>query len=551
MSGFSVPRPVLAPPVRAESDPFLLALRRLNAERPIGDRELRKIAFDVFANRIAAAETPLRDYLTHHPKDPDAIWLTARIRLAHGRREDALEHLNECLGLAPDFAAARYELAGQLLQVNQLENAQYHIDDLLSRDGSNPLFRRFKANLLQMTGCYEHALEIFRALLEESPTRAESWVSYGHALRAAGAPETESAEAYRTAIGLQPTYGRAYWSLANMKTFRFTEQEIAAIQDQLQRPELRQEDRIALHFSLGKAFEDMAEYCRSFENYAKGNAAARLRITYDPEQTSARAAAMRAIFTKGFFADRAGVGNATTDPIFVVGFPRSGSTLVEQILSSHSLIEGTAELPCLSDLARQIGERTGVAYPAGLSAVDRAALAGLGEEYLKNTRIYRRSDRPFFIDKTPNNFWHVAMIQLILPNAKIIDVRRHPMACGLSMFRQYFAKTNLRLGELGRAWRDYAELMAHFDTVLPGKVYRVAYERLVEDPEGEIRKLLDYLGLPFGEACLTFYETRRSVRTPSAEQVRRPISRDAVDHWRNYQPWLGPLMQGLGPLFTG
>jgi hypothetical protein len=309
-----------------------------------------------------------------------------------------------------------------------------------------------------------------------------------------------------------------------------------------------------MQFALAKAFEDLGAYDRSFEQYAKANAATRLRIEYDPNTLSSGVAANKALFTSEFLRSRGGVGCKMRDPIFILGRPRSGSTLVEQILSSHSAIEGTAELPYITLLASRLEQRESTTYGTDylkvLAGMEPAALTALGEEYIVDTRVHRKLDRPFFIDKKPGNFAHIGLIHLILPNAKIIDARRHPAASCLSMFKHYSSKGRIRLAELGRFYRDYVELMAHFDRVLPGRIHRVIYEDMIADPEAEVRRLLDYLDLPFEESCLRFYETKRTVLTPSSEQVRRPITGEAVDYWRNFEPWLGTLITSLGSVFT-
>ena len=333
-----------------------------------------------------------------------------------------------------------------------------------------------------------------------------------------------------------------------MKTVGFGDADIAAIQKQLLEPDISPDDRVLLQFALGKAYEDKGVYDRSWEHYAKANAAMRLRVDYDPDTLSSGVAANKQVFTAEFLRSRSGMGCNAAGPIFILGRPRSGSTLVEQILCSHSMVEGTAELPYITALARQ--ETSEKDFPELVEQLGPDMLLGLGQAYLESAHIHRKLGRPFFIDKNPANYFYIGLIQLILPNAKIIDVRRNPAAASLSIFKQYYSRINLRLNELGRFYCDYVELMAHFDRVMPGRVHRVIYEEMVSNPEAEVRRLLDHLGLPFEEACLRFYETERPVLTPSSEQVRRPISNEAVDHWRNYEKWLAPLIKSLGPVFT-
>jgi tetratricopeptide (TPR) repeat protein len=537
----------------AEPDAFAEAAAKLSAQRPLRRSRLQRIAADLRGNRLETAEAELRRDLAEFPDDVDAINLMAQVLTHRGRRREAVLLLARCVELEPEFSAARFNYATVLFQLNRFMTALHELDRLLNSDPSNPLFRQLKANVLEAFGENGPSLAICEELATENPSRADSWVRYGHALRAVGNHD-KAVESYRRAIACQPSFGRAYWSLANMKTVRFGDGDIEAMRKELARTDISQDDRIPLQFSLGKAYEDRRAYERSWEQYAKANAAMRLRIDYDPDSLSTRVATNKALFAPEFFRSLKEIGCKAPDPIFILGQPRSGSTLVEQILSSHSSIDGTAELPYIPALAGRLKEiefaAYGIDYPSVLEKLPPATLTAFGEEYMEDARAHRKLGRPFFIDKTPPNYFHVGMIHVILPNAKIIDVRRHPAACCLSMFKQYFSKTNLRLAELGRRYRDYVELMAHFDRVLPGKIHRVIYEDMVADPEAEVRRLLDYLGLPFEEKCLRFYETKRTVLTPSSEQVRRPITGEAVDYWRVFEPWLGPLINALGSAFT-
>jgi tetratricopeptide (TPR) repeat protein len=380
------------------------------------------------------------------------------------------------------------------------------------------------------------------------------WMSYGHILKTVGR-QADSVAAYRRAIDAAPGLGEAWWSLANLKTVAFGDADIAAMSGALGGSHLSGEDRFHLHFALGKAHEDRGEAEAAFGHYAEGNRLRRAQIDYDPDEIGDHVRRARAFFTAGRFESRKGQGCLAPDPIFVLGMPRAGSTLIEQILASHSRIEGTMELPDIPALAKRLGARKLKAdaslYPECLADLDAVALRALGEEYLEGTRIQRRTGRPFFIDKMPNNWAHAGLIRLILPEAKIIDARRHPLGCCFSNFKQHFARGQgfaYDLAELGRYYSDYVALMAHIDAVQPGRVHRVLYETMIEDPEGEVRRLLDFLGLPFEPACLAFHENARAVRTASSEQVRRPINREGLDQWRPYEAWLGPLKEALGPV---
>ncbi|HJV69471.1 tetratricopeptide repeat-containing sulfotransferase family protein [Ideonella sp.] len=539
----------------AGPDAFALASARLNAQRPVRDARLKQILTVVQSNLFRLAQTQLADYLARHPNDADAINLRARVAARLEQRGEAVALLARCLDIAPGFAAARYHLAYLLCQQNEFEAALKQVDTLLAQDGRNPLFRQMKADILEHLGDSEQVLAICEQLASENPGRAESWIRLGHALRGLGLQD-RSVAAYRQAIECRPSNGQAYWSLANMKTVRFDDADVDAMQAQLERRDIGADDRITLQFSLGKAHEDAGRYEQAFMQYDQANAAMRKRISYDAATLTDGVAANKALFTPAFVQARRGWGCPAPDPIFILGRPRSGSTLVEQILASHSAIEATAELPYVTALAARLNgllpgrPAYGSDYLKPLASMDAAALAELGEEVLRRARLHRRLDRPFFIDKKPANFAHVGLIHLMLPNAKIIDVRRHPAGCCWSMFRTYSSKGRLRLDELGRFYRDYVALMAHFDSVLPGRVHRVIYEDLVRDPEAETRKLLDYLGLPFEPACLRFHETGRAILTPSSEQVRQPINSRAVEHWKHFEPWLGPLVDSLGSVMA-
>jgi tetratricopeptide (TPR) repeat protein len=479
--------------------------------------------------------------------------MLAEVAARIGRNHDAETLLARCVQLAPGFRMARQNYAMVLHRQNKWTASLAEVNHLLEDEPSNPGLRNLKAAVLSRTGDYEDSIALYRAVLRDYPRQPKVWMSLGHALKTAN-HNAEAIEAYRRCIELAPHLGEVWWSLANLKTFRFTPQDVAVMQAQLE-GELTNDDRLHFHFSLGKAFEDAHEYAPAFEHYARGNALRRKLIRYDVAENAAHVTRSKRLFTREFFAQRAGAGCAAADPIFIVGLPRSGSTLVEQILASHSSVEGTQELPDITMLARMIAHRTSRtesnAYPRALEKYSAEELAALGDRYLAQTRIQRKTSRPFFIDKMPNNFAHLGLIHLILPNAKIIDARRHPLGCCFSGFKQQFARGQnytYSLAEIGRYYRDYVELMAHFDAVLPGRVYRVCYENMVDDTEVEVRHLLGYCHLPYESACLRFYENERAVRTASSEQVRTPIYREGLEQWRHYEPWLAPLRQALGPV---
>ncbi|MBU1378486.1 MAG: sulfotransferase [Alphaproteobacteria bacterium] len=522
----------------------------------VGDPDLIKAATALVENRLAVAEQTLRAILMARPTDVAAIRMLAETGMRLGRYDDAENLLARCVELAPGFTAARHNYATVLYRQNKSQAAIAETDRLLADDPGNPGYRNLKAAALARIGEYDQAIALYALVLTDQPRQPKVWMSYGHALKTVGR-QAECIDAYRRCVALAPQFGEAWWSLANLKTVTFGEADVAAMAGQLARADLSDEDRFHLEFALGKAREDAGQFEASFGHYERGNVLRRQGLDYDADETTDQVRRAEALFTPAFLQARAGQGASASDPIFIVGLPRSGSTLVEQILASHSQVEGTQELPDIIALARRLGGKAKRAsesvYPEALAELDPGDLTALGEQYMAGAQVHRKLGRPFFIDKMPNNWAHLGLIHLALPNAKIIDARRHPLGCGFSGFKQHFARGQgftYDLTDIGRYYADYVALMAHFDAVLPGRVHRVIYEQMVADPEAETRSLLAHCGLPFEGACLRFYENDRAVRTASSEQVRRPIFTDAADHWRNYDPWLGPLKASLGPVLA-
>jgi tetratricopeptide (TPR) repeat protein len=516
------------------------------------DPRMRAAGAALYDNRLAEAESLLRTRVRETPTDVAALRMLAEVAARLRRYGDAEVLLRSCAGLAPSFIAARYNLALVLHRQNKPAAALAEIDYCLAKEPHQIGYRNVKAAILGALGEHEESLRLYREVLDAYPNQARIWMSYGHALKTSGRDE-EGIGAYRKSIELLPELGESYWSLANLKTFRFSAQEIGAMRSTLRVKNLDAHERFHFHFALGKALEDEADFDQSFEHYSEGNRLRRLEIRYDADENRERLRRSHALFTREFLGERADAGCLAPDPIFIVGLPRSGSTLLEQILASHSQVEGTMELPDLIAMARRVAgtadDGEGANYPGVLAALSADQWRGLGEEYLERTRIYRKRSTPFFIDKMPNNFLHLGLILVALPNAKIIDARRHPLACCLSGFKQHFAMGqhfSYSLEDVGRYYRDYVAFMAHFDRVAPGRVHRVLYESLVENTETQVRALLDYCGLDFEPSCLRFYENSRAVRTASSEQVRRPIFRDGVEQWRNFEQWLAPLKTALG-----
>lgn len=517
---------------------------------------LRQPAAALCEDRLVDAEALLIAHLDSHPTDVAALRMMAEVLARAGRYEDAERVLGQCLEVAPNLAVARYNRASVLKVLGRPLESLVETDKLLAEDPRNPTYLNLRANALTGIGEYERAIADFEAVLADYPSNARIWLAYGHALRTAGR-RADSVGAYRRSIELAPTLGESYWSLANMKTFRFEPGDLDAMRRQLARSELGEEDRVHFHFALGKALEDAHDFEHSFDQYAAGNRVRRASLQYSADDTTRFVERSKLLFSTQFLREHQGFGCPDDAPIFVIGMPRSGSTLVEQILSSHSRVEGTMELPDMAQVARSIVDdprnTPRLLFPEVLQNVTHAEFRALGEHYVQRTRIHRKAGVPHFIDKMPNNWMHAGFIHLILPNARIIDTRRHPVSCCFSNFKQLYARGQqfaYSFDDLARYYRDYVELMAHFETVLPGRVHRVVYERMVEDTESEVRRLLDYCGLPFEESCLRFYETERAVRTPSSEQVRQPIFRDGVEQWRHYEPWLGPLKAALEPVLA-
>ncbi len=502
--------------------------------------------------KLGKAERLVRELLKKYPVDVSAIRVLADIGIELGQVKDASNLLQRCLELAPDFHAARHSYARVLVRGQKPEAALHEAELLLSHEPNNPNFLTLKASILVRIGDHQQALEIYEKVLKNYPNQARAQMSYGHTLKTVGRLD-ESIDAYRQCIRLSPEVGEAYWSLANLKTFRFGDDDIKNMRNQVTAEGGDADDQSHLAFALGKALEDHAEYDESFKFYQRGNAIRRIEHQHNQKINVLESLRQVRTLNKAFFEQRKGWGCQAPDPIFIVGLPRAGSTLLEQILASHSQVEGTSELQDIIAISRKLAgksrENPSGKYPEHLAEMTTEQFRELGERYLETTRI-QRSDTPIFIDKMPNNFRHIGLIHLILPNSKIIDARRHPLGGCFSGFKQLFANGQTftyGLEDIGKYYRDYIKLMDHWDEVLPGRVHRVQYEEMVADTDTQIRILLDYCRLDFEEQCLRFYETDRAVRTPSSEQVRKPIYKDGLEQWRNFEAHLDPLKEALGP----
>ena len=514
-------------------------------------KELIAVTHHLHEGRPLRAEEICRHFLRRNPKNVEAMRLLAQIGLRLGILDDAEFLLESAAAFEPDNIQVRLDYIDVLRKRQKFARSCEEAEALYQRDPDSPLFQSHLAIESMQTGNYERAFELFDNVLARLPGDPATLTSRGHALKTVGDQERAVAS-YRAAIAARPGHGDAYYALANLKTYRFTEAELAAMQVQAARTDIGFMDRVHLAFALGKAFEDRAEHAQSFRFYELGNDLKRRQTGYDADRMTAEIDAQKRVCTSELFESKANVGSRVRDPIFILGLPRAGSTLLEQILASHSQIDGTLELPNILALAHKLrGRKAGKSrYPDVLHDLDADQFAEMGDRFIEDTRIHRQG-APFFIDKMPNNFRHIGLIHLILPNATIIDARRDAMDCCFSGFKQLFAEGQdftYGLTEIGRYYRDYVGLMDHWDSVLPGRVLRVNHEDVLDDLEGQTRRMLDHIGLPFEESCLDFHRTERAVRTASSEQVRRPLNRSGQGAWKPYAPWLSKLEKELGAI---
>jgi len=511
--------------------------------------------------QLDSAERIIRAYLRESGNHVEALRLLGRIAHQRLALENAQGLFEEVLKLAPNYRAARADYARLLIDRQKYPQAREEIATLLKLEPGNRAYLSLQATAYAGVGEHEHAITLYRELVAAEPSWPHLQLLLGNSLKAVGRPH-DAIESYRAAAAARPGFGDAYWSLANLKTYRFTADEIGRMRAEEAAPATQLVDRYQLCFSLGKAFEDRGEYAESWRYYEQGNALKRIRSRYDPLLTELNTRGQIEVCTTDFFAARAGVGLPDPAPIFIVGLPRSGSTLIEQILASHSQVEGTQELYEVERIVRALQGREADGnqprYPVVLAELEDAQFGRLGERYIDGARAYRRGKpgmgqpnigQPFFIDKMPNNFRHIGLIHLMLPKAKIIDVRREPMACCLSNLKQLFAsgqEFTYSIESVAHYYRNYLELMRHWDSVLPGRALHLCYEDVVEDVEDSVRRMMQFCGLEFEPTCVEFYRNQRTVNTASSEQVRLPIFRSGLLQWRHYEAWLGPLEEALG-----
>jgi len=514
--------------------------------------ELQTVASLIQEGRIARAERFCRAFLQKNGHHVEGMRLLAEIGTRFNAFDEAEFLLESCKVLEPNNVSAQYDYAKLLRKRHKFEQALAEARELRSKEPGNPEFEMLFANENLAVGNFDEAMETYETLIRTLPANPGVSLTHGHALKTVGRQE-EAIEAYRRAYAIKPDLGDAFWSLANLKTYRFTDAELDQMRVQEASASIALADRYHLCFALGKALEDRGQFEDSFVYYERGNRLKREELKYDPQRLATEMQLQREHVSADLLARFANAGSKAPDPIFIVGLPRAGSTLLEQILASHSQVEGTMELPNILALAHRLDHRRMESedheYPASLAELSPEDATRFGEDYIRDTRIYRKEGTPFFIDKMPNNFRHIGLIHAILPNAKIIDARRSAMGCCFSGFKQLFAEGQeftYGLEEVGRYYRDYVALMDHWDAVLPGNVLLVRYEDVVSDLETQVRRLLDHCGLPFEDSCLRFHETERAVRTASSEQVRQPLYKSGVDQWENFSPWLDPLRLALG-----
>lgn len=495
---------------------------------------------------FAQARQMLQDHLLLSPNDADALSILAEIAANQRSTEEATILLRRALAADPSVNR-RLALVFHL-QKSAPAHALAEIEQLPQSVRNDFEVQAVESGIAGALGMHDRQIALYKSMLRDQPGNPGVWVSLGNALKTVGRTN-DAIKALQKAIRADPAHGDAWWTLANFKSFKFLPADIGRMQAAL-RSRPGEDHALHIHFALGKAFEDRREFEQSFRHYAAGNAI-RAR-TFSPDQVEVTDFVDESLktITPEFFERHAGSGHSDGSPIFVVGLHRSGSTLIEQILASHPLIEGTTELPVMRSIRDRLSRSSGLSAAEAIAAVSPSEMRAIGEEYIDRTRPFRQTDRPYFVDKMPSNWMNLALIRAALPNAHVIDARRHPMACGFSNFKQNYATGlgfSYDLRWIGAFYRDYWRFMQHFEQVQPGVVCRMINEQLIEQPEAEVRRMIDHLGLPFDPACLEFHKTDRAIRTPSAEQVRRPINRAGVDVWRDYEPWLGGLKQALGP----
>lgn len=534
-----------------EADAAFEASFALNPER----RKVALAAEHHREGRVEEAERLYREVIRDNPKNVDAMRMLARVALSAGRPTDAERLLRRAVSVTPDFVGALVDLGRVLKEQNFFEEAIECFERVIALEPDNPQGHFLLAGTLAPSARTADAINAYRRALELSPNFPGALLGLGHVLKTAG-QQPDAIAAYRRCIELRPDNGESYWSLANLKTYRLNDDDIEEMKQCLARDGLGDQSAVNFQFALAKALEDRGDYVAAWRHYRDGNARQRMLERYDPVQTEVVNEAIRKVFTCELLAQKSGGGNPDPSPIFIVGLPRSGSTLIEQILASHSQVEGTSELPYVGRVATSLNRNRadGVNYPEAVRELSAEHFTSLGDDYMRLASLHRQEQRPRFIDKMPNNFPSIGFLHLVLPNATIIDARRHPLDSCLSCFRQLFARGQTftyDLADIGEYYLEYERMMDHWHQVLPGKVLTVQYEELVGDLESQVLRLLEHCSLPFEDACLNYHETERPVRTASSEQVRQPIYTSSIGFWRNYERELGELLEILEPILPG
>lgn len=518
-------------------------------------KELLSVTNLIAEGRLLKAEGLCRKFLKNHRHHVEGMRLLADIGSRLGVLEDAEFLLESAREFAPDNIQIQIDYIAVLRKRQKFEKACSEAKILYDRDPNNPVFQSHYAIESLQAGDFDKALELFDQILTKIPDDATTLTSKGHALKTIGKRD-EAVDCYQKAGTINPLMGDAFYALANLKTYKFSDDELSAMQQAEDSGQLLINHQSQFCFALGKAFEDRQDFSEAFRYYERGNKLKRIQSRYQADQMEEELIAIANACDESLFERHSTTGDVASDPIFIVGLPRAGSTLLEQIIASHSMVDGTLELPNILSMVHRLRGHHKVnasaGYPGVLHDMKPEDFEKLGQAYVRDTQIHRKQ-APFFTDKMPNNFRHIGLIHLILPNAKIIDARREPMACCFSGFKQLFAEGQeftYGLEEIGRYYKDYVKLMRHWDRVLPGKVLRVQYEDVVADLETQVRRILEFCNLPFEANCVDFHKTNRSVRTASSEQVRQPIYTSGVDQWQNFETWLDPLKNALGPVLT-
>jgi tetratricopeptide (TPR) repeat protein len=525
-----------------EGQKFALQRAEYLTQLPAEVRGARDLMYE---GKLAVADTVCRRFLQKHKHNVEAMLLLAEVGIKLKLYHKAEFLLESCVEIYPTHQAARAEFVQLLSKIGKFGQAKQQAEILLNEHPNNHHYLAAKASAMVGIGEVETAINLYQQIINERNDLPGIQLLLGHAYKANGNIEL-AVDAYQRAYKIRSDFGDAYWSLANTKTYRFTDNELTQMQEQLNKVDIEQDDKAHLEFALAKTYEDRKQFDSAFSHYKNGNTLKNQRNHYSQDKLSEQVEAQKSVFTPEFFTAHQDAGDQAPDPIFIVGLPRAGSTLLEQILASHSQVDGTMELHNILGLAARLsGDKSG--YPAVVNDIDNEYFERFGKQFIEETQCYRQG-AAFFIDKMPNNFMHIGLIKTMLPNAKIIDARRDPIACCFSGYKQLFAEGqefSYDLDNLAHYYQSYQTLMTHWDEVLPGFVLKVQHEDVIDDLEAQVRRILDFCELPFESSCLHFYNTKRTIKTPSSEQVRQPINSAARQQWKNFETHLIPLISAF------